>query len=53
MEAKVEVEQHQDTSRGLYEGVCAEPIEFHRFYPQVLEAGKYDIMLDSLHTQTN
>ena len=51
MEAKVEVEEHQDTRRGLHESVCAKPIEFPRFYPQVLEPAKYDIMLSYLHTR--
>ena len=51
MEVKVEVEQHQDTRRSLHESVCAEPIELPRFYPQVLEPRKYDIMLYSLHTR--
>ena len=50
MEVKVDVEQHQDTGRGLDECVCAEPIELSLFYTQVLKPGKYDIMLYSLHT---
>ena len=50
MEAKVDVEQHQDTRRALDEWVCTEPIEFSLFNPQVLQFAKYDIMLFSLHT---